>query len=342
MKKSTAIISMLGCFFGGCILALAVVAGIFLHLGRNAAPSKQPGALRKANEVYQLLDACYIGDDMDDTFLGDCVADAMVYATGDQWSYYISADEYDTHMEQMNNAYVGIGVTVQQVEDGSLRVMQVVPGGPADAAGILIGDQFVRVDGEDCSGLDVTELRSLVRGEEGSTITLVLLREGKELELTLTRESVETEVVRYTLMDDVGYIAIYNFDATAGAKTIAAIQDLQLQGAKSLLFDVRDNPGGMKNELLEVLDYLLPEGVLFRSQDYRGKVEVDRSDAACVSLPMAVLINQNSYSAAEFFAAALSEYGVAKTVGMQTCGKGYFQVTMPLSDGSAINLSVGE
>ena len=137
------------------------------------------------------------------------------------------------------------------------------------------------------------------------------------------------------MLGDVGYIAVYNFDETSAAKTIEAIERVRAQGARALLFDVRYNPGGLKSELLRVLDYLLPEGDLFRSEDYQGNVRVDVSVAACVDLPMAVLVNQDSYSAAEFFAAALSEYGAAKTVGTRTCGKGYFQTTKPLSDGSA-------
>lgn len=188
----------------------------------------------------------------------------------------------------------------------------------------------------------MTELRNLVRGDEGTSVHITLLRDGELLDFDIVRASVQTEVVSDRMIGDVGYIAIYNFDATCAQKSIEAVERLRAQGAKALLFDVRYNPGGLKNELLKLLDYLLPEGDLFRSQDYLGRENVDKSDAACVDLPMAVLINQDSYSAAEFFAAALSEYGVAKTVGTQTCGKGYFQVTQTLSDGSAINLSIGK
>lgn len=340
MKKSIAIISMLACFLVGCGLTLLLTRLLPANVRTNA-DTQTPAVLQKAQEVYEVLDTCYIGD-MDETLMGDCVADALVYGTGDRWSYYISAEDYDAHMETMNNAYVGIGVAVQQTQDGQLVVTEVTPNGPADIAGVQPDDVFSEVDGVDCSTLCLSDLRKLVRGEVGSRIEVIFLRDGKEIEISMVRKNVETEVVRYALLDDVGYIAIYNFDATAGEKTIAAIQDLQLQGAKSLLFDVRYNPGGLKTEMLAVLDYLLPEGPLFRSQDYLGHVDVDQSDADCVELPMAVLINQDSYSAAEFFAAALSEYGVAKTVGSKTCGKGYFQVTIPLSDGSAINLSTGE
>ena len=137
-------------------------------------------------------------------------------------------------------------------------------------------------------------------------------------------------------------MTIENFDARCAEETIAAIKALQDQGATALIFDVRNNPGGYKREMVKVLDYLLPSGELFKSEDYRGSVEIDYSDADHVALPMAVLINGNSYSAAEFFAAALNDYDAAILVGEKTSGKGYFQSTFELGDGSAVNLSVGK
>ena len=332
MKKSTAIILMVLAFLVGSLLGICAMG----TLGRQDSP-----ALAKANEVYRVLDRFFIGE-VDEDLMCDTVAEAMVYATGDQWSYYISAEDYDEHMEQIQNAYVGIGISIREVEDGSLQVLSVTSNSPAEKGGMLPGDIFVAVNGEDCTAQTLTEVREKVRGEAGTDVTVTVLREEERIDITMTRASVEAEVVRAQMMGDTGYIAIFNFDATAADKTIAAIEELRAQGAKSLLFDVRFNPGGLKTELLALLDYLLPEGPIFRSEDYLGREEVDESDAACIEMPMAVLINQDSYSAAEFFAAALSEYGVAETVGSQTCGKGYFQVTRPLSDGSALNISVGK
>lgn len=335
MKKSTAAILLIFAFLAGSGLSICV-----MHT-RSAPSEPESPALAKAQEVYDVLDTYFIGE-VDEDIMCDTVSAAMVYATGDQWSYYISAEELDAHMEQLKNAYVGIGVSIRTLEDGSLQVIEVTPGGPASKGGILPGDIFVAVDGADCTEQSLAEVRGLVRGEEGTQVEITVLRDGEEIDIAMIRESVETEVVRARMLGDTGYIAIFNFDATAAEKTIAAVENLRMQGAKSLLFDVRFNPGGLKTELLAVLDYLLAEGPIFRSEDFLGRVDTDYSDAACVDMPMAVLINQDSYSAAEFFAAALSEYGVAKTVGTQTCGKGYFQVTHPLSDGSALNISVGK
>ncbi len=332
MKKSTAILFILYAFLAGCALTLCITYSV--------ATTDSP-AIRKAKEVYDALDTYYIGE-VDESVMCDTVAEAMVYATGDRWSYYISAADYDAYMEQVQNAYVGIGITIQQSEDGLLQVIEVVPGGSAFASGIQPEDTLIAVNGVDCTAMSITEVRNLVRGEEGTEITITVLRGETEMNFTMTRKSIEAQVVSAQMLGTVGYIAIYNFDATSAEKTIAAIEELRAHGASALVFDVRFNPGGLKSELVTILDYLLPEGVLFRSKDFMGREEIDTSDAACVELPMAVLINQDSYSAAEFFAAALSEYGAAKTVGTQTCGKGYFQVAKRLSDGSALNISVGK
>ena len=140
----------------------------------------------------------------------------------------------------------------------------------------------------------------------------------------------------------IGYVKIANFDTRCFDETSAAIDALLDDGAQALIFDVRNNGGGYKDELVKILDRLLPEGILFQSEDYSGTKQTDRSDAACIELPMAVLVNQDSYSAAEFFAAALQEYDWATVVGTKTCGKGNFQTAFTLSDGSMLNLSIGK
>jgi len=144
------------------------------------------------------------------------------------------------------------------------------------------------------------------------------------------------------LEDNIGLVTIVNFDARCFDESKAAIEQLLKEGATALIFDVRNNPGGYKDEMVKLLDYLLPEGVLFRSEDYRGKVQIDESGADHLDIPMAVLVNGYSYSAAEFFAAALMEYDAATVVGQKTYGKGYFQTTIYLNDGSAVGLSIGK
>lgn len=297
----------------------------------------------KLDELEQRITTCFI-EDVDAEKLEDAAADAMVTATGDRWSYYIPASEYQTYLEQSRNAYVGVGITIQKAEDGSgFEIVSVTAGGPAEEAGLKAKDVVTAIEGTSCRDMETTDARNLVRGEAGTQVQFTILREGKEQTVSVERRSIETPVVTYEMMENgYGYIRIENFESKCAKETIAAIDDLVAQGAKGLILDVRFNPGGYKDELVKVLDHLLPEGVLFQSVDYKGKESQDLSDADCVKIPMAVLVNGDSYSAAEFFAAALQEYDWATVVGQQTCGKGYFQNTFPLSDGSAVALSVGK
>ena len=297
----------------------------------------------KLEQLADLIEARFIGE-ADRTVMEDAAAEAMVASLGDRWSYYIPANEYEAYREQMNNAYVGIGITIRATEDGSgLEVLKVNEGGPAEEAGMLAGDLIVEIEGQDIRGMSASGARELVRGQEGTQVAITVLREGERIALSVTRKTVQTVVAEGKMLEgNVGLITIVNFDSRCASETIAAIEMLLDQGAEALLFDVRNNPGGYKHELVEILDYLLPEGPLFRSEDYTGAVLVDESDDAFLDIPMAVLVNEESYSAAEFFAAALREYEMATVIGTQTCGKGYFQTTIELADGSAVGLSVGK
>ncbi len=274
----------------------------------------------------------------------DAAAAAMVTATGDRWSYYIPADEYEAYREQMANAYVGVGITIQvtDTEEGFL-IIEVNPKGPAQEAGLLPGDLLIMVEGTDVRGMDSNEVRDLVKGKEGTFVDLTVLRQGEHRTFSTERLTVETEVAAYEMLEgNVGLITIANFDSRCAAESIAAIETLLADGAEKLIFDVRHNPGGYASELVQLLDYLLPEGDLFRTLRYDGAEDVDRSDGEFLDIPMAVLVNGSSYSAAEFFAAALSEYEAAVVIGEPTTGKGYFQETYQLTDGSAVALSVGK
>ena len=297
----------------------------------------------KLDQLQMVLDRYFI-EDVDKDKLTDAAASAMVEALDDEWSYYMNAKEYKEYKEYMSNSYVGVGITISIREDNQgFDIIEVTPGGPAEEAGIKAGDVLIGAGGQSLIGGTMDDSRSLIRGEEGTKVELTVLREAEELTFTVTRRQFETPVATYELLEDgIGLITIENFDQRCADETIAAIEALQEQGAMALIFDVRNNPGGYKDELVEVLDYLLPEGDLFRSVDYRGKEEVDKSDADHLDMPMAVLMNLQSYSAAEFFAAALSEYDVAVTVGEQTYGKGRFQTAIELGDGSAVNLSIGK
>ena len=344
MKKSQKIL-----FAVLCVLALIAMLGVTWMTSARVTSAKIYEMLEgmpvtnKTSEISAYLGKFFI-DDYDEQALSDAAAKAMVTATGDRWSYYLSASEYESYKETMENAYVGIGITIVVDEDaGGLRIESVTADSPAYKAGLQVGDIILEAEGQKTIDLGTTGTRDLVRGEEGTTVHLKVQRGDETFELDVLRESIKVDVATCRMLDGgIGYVKINNFDTRCFDETSACIDELLSQGAKALLFDVRFNGGGYKDEMVKILDKLLPEGVLFQSEDYAGKKQTDTSDRACIELPMAVLVNRDSYSAAEFFAAALQEYDWAKVVGEKTCGKGNFQTGFPLTDGSYLNISIGK
>lgn len=330
MKKLITVLSYLTTAMAACAVTLLVTIG------------KTPGST-KLDQVEYLIKNRFI-EEADMEKAEDAAATAMIDSLGDRWSYYLSAADYATHKEQVENAYVGIGITISPEENGQgFLILAVQKNSGAEAAGLLAGDIITGADSQDVRGMTTAQLRDIIRGKEGTSVSLEITRDSEVLRVQVTRMQILTEVVSYEMLENsIGLIAISNFDARCADETIAAIEALREQGAQALIFDVRNNPGGYATELVKVLDYLLPEGDLFRTLDYAGRETVDKSDASFLDMPIAVVCNEDSYSAAEFFPAAIQEYGAGTIVGMPTCGKGYFQYTYELSDGSAVGLSAGK
>lgn len=330
MKKLITVLSYLTTAMAACAVTLLVTIG------------KTPGST-KLDQVEYLIKNRFI-EEADMEKAEDAAATAMIDSLGDRWSYYLSAADYATHKEQVENAYVGIGITISPEENGQgFLILAVQKDSGAEAAGLLAGDIITGAESQDVRGITTAQLRDIIQGKEGTSVSLEITRDSEVLRVQVTRMQILTEVVSYEMLENsIGLIAISNFDARCADETIAAIEALREQGAQALIFDVRNNPGGYATELVKVLDYLLPEGDLFRTLDYAGRETVDKSDASYLDMPIAVVCNEDSYSAAEFFPAAIQEYGAGTIVGMPTCGKGYFQYTYELSDGSAVGLSAGK
>lgn len=330
MKKLITVLSYLTTAMAACAVTLLVTMG------------KTPGST-KLDQVEYLIKNRFI-EEADMEKAEDAAATAMIDSLGDRWSYYLSAADYATHKEQVENAYVGIGITISPEENSQgFLILAVQKDSGAEAAGLLAGDIITGAESQDVRGMTTAQLRDIIRGKEGTSVSLEITRDSEVLRVQVTRMQILTEVVSYEMLENsIGLIAISNFDARCADETIAAIEALREQGAQALIFDVRNNPGGYATELVKVLDYLLPEGDLFRTLDYAGRETVDKSDASFLDMPIAVVCNEDSYSAAEFFPAAIQEYGAGTIVGMPTCGKGYFQYTYELSDGSAVGLSAGK
>ena len=319
------------------LLVAALSAGtVWLVMERKLRENKP---YEKLLEAVRLIDENYIGE-VDTGTVIDGAIDGMMAGLGDRWSYYVSLDEMEEHMENVNNSYVGIGITVAKADGEGLVVQEVAAGGGAEEAGLVPGDMILAADGTSLLNMDLDAAKKLVKGAEGTSVVLTVQHEdGSQEDISVQRRLVETQTVTAELIGSVGYVTISNFNHGVAEHFIAAVDDLIAQGAQGLVFDVRFNGGGRLTELMDMLDYLLPEGLLFSSENNAGVESSVYSDADCIELPMAVLVNDNTYSAAEFFAEALREYEWAVVVGQHTTGKGYSQSTLYLSDGSAIVLS---
>ena len=271
----------------------------------------------------------------------DGAMNGMITALGDRWSYYLDPESYQEQQERRRNEYTGIGVTVSYEDEGGLRILAVTEGGPAQEAGLAAGELITAVDDQSLAGEARYEGAALIQGEAGTTVDLtVQAADGTERSVTVERRAIQENPVTYTLLDgNVGYVKLSNFYLRSAQEVEEAVADLQSQGAAALVFDMRNNGGGYLDELTEMLDFLLPEGPIFRMKDRAGNETVTESDADCVDLPMAVLVNQDTYSAAELFAAELQEKVGGYIVGVPTSGKGYSQQTYPLFNGGAVGLS---
>ncbi|MBQ9685280.1 MAG: PDZ domain-containing protein [Oscillospiraceae bacterium] len=291
-------------------------------------------------EIKDVVDEEFI-DEVDRDAMGASAAAAMISGLGDKWSYFMSPNEYKAYQLSSSNEYSGIGMAILKEDSGAFEVMSVNMDSPAAWAGLTAGMVITSVDGTDVTGLTLDEARTLIRSKLNGKFTLGVGRGGKEL-IEVDCTGVYQSSVSYRLEKTLaGYIQIANFEAGTADDAINAVEDLLNQGAIALCIDLRGNPGGLDTEVAKLLDYLLPNGVLFIQRDKNGHEKVTESDGMCIQLPMAVLINGETYGEAEVCAAALKEFQWATVIGEPTTGKTRTQETIDLSDGSAIRLSTG-
>jgi carboxyl-terminal processing protease len=286
----------------------------------------------------------YVGK-VDGAKVSQAALAAAVDALEDKWSLYLTPEQLEAYLESSSNAYAGIGISVVADEGtGGLAIQYVYPGSGAERAGVEVGDVVIAVDGEDITHLEFDEAVGKVRREIGESVLLRLIGAGgAQRDVEVEYAVILVSPVHFEMLEGgVGYIAIYNFEAHSADDFIAAVDALVVEGAKAFLFDVRNNGGGRAAELVRMLDYLLPEGEIFVGVTARGQEEIIYSDEHAVTRPAAVLVNEHSYSAAEYFAAVLREYNYAEVVGTQTTGKNRSQVTYLLPDGGALHISTGE
>ncbi len=291
-------------------------------------------------ESIVLINTQFVGE-YDGNVVADRAISGMVDALGDRWSYYLDQEAYKAQNQRRANSFVGVGVTVNYEREEGLLIVSVEPGGPAELGGLQPGEVIAAVDGQPAAGEARYEAAGWIQGEENTTVVLTVLSEdGTSRDVTLTRARISNHSVTWKLLGDgTAVITVKNFYTGCGQQGESAMEEAVAAGAERIVFDVRNNPGGYITELTYFLDAILPEGIIFRTTGPLGVEQKTESDSRCVELPMAVLVNESSYSAAEFFAAELQESDWAIIVGTETSGKGYSQITYPLLHGGALAIS---
>jgi carboxyl-terminal processing protease len=325
------------------VLAIVLTYGITMVVFKykQTKGDGEYSAADKLSEAVTVIERYYIGE-YDSNELTDAAIDAMIKSLNDRWSYYMTAKEFEAYTKESNNEYSGLGIIIEHIEGAGIKIISVYAKSPAGEAGIL-ADSIITAVGElDITNSSLEDVMSVIEEamKEGEVRLTVTQPDGTIKDFTLKPGLVETDPVSFEMLQNhIGLITISNFEAKCAEQAKSASDRLMAQGAEGLIFDLRNNPGGQLDELLPLLDYLLPEGKIFIRKNIDGTVEEDTSDASCIRLPMVVLVNEESYSAAEFFAAALRDYEWALIVGAKTTGKGYAQITLKLTDGSAIHIS---
>lgn len=303
---------------------------------------------RKLQEKYQRLSELdsfvqnnyyteYDNDELINTMLKGYIA-----GLGDRYSQYMTPEEYNALQTREAGKTVGIGVTVIQNEEGYPLIMEVQKNSPAESAGLKPEDVILSVDGEDILTMDYEEAINRIKGEENTKVTLTIRHDGEEKEVSIIRKSFDMITSGGEMLDGhIGYIYITNFRENTADQFLTVLNDLIGQGADALIFDVRDDGGGLLSALEKMLDPLLPEGEIATATYHGDKTEtVLKSDAEELNLPIAILVNGNTASAAELFSASLRDFKQAKLVGTQTFGKGIMQITTPVKGGGGLTLTV--
>jgi len=300
----------------------------------------------KLTFLEMLVDNYYL-EGVDPKVYADGIYKGFIGSLNDPYSTYYTAEEYKALMESSSGVYHGIGATVSQnVKTGVITIVKPFKTGPAYEAGLLPGDIIYMVEGEEVTGVDLTEVVSKMKGEEGTKVRISILREGetKPMEFTITRRQIEVPTIDYQMLEDnIGYIEISEFDEITVSQFKEAVDKLEAKGMKGLVIDVRNNPGGLLEAVCKMLDRLLPKGLLVYTEDkYGNRVEEKAEDSQKLKVPLAVIINGNSASASEIFAGAVQDYGIGTIVGTTSFGKGIVQKVIPLTDGTAVKLTISK
>lgn len=337
-------------FVGGIVGSAVLYCGVF-YVQHGSLPFTNESVAagewnQKTAVIEKLIDKNFI-DDVDEETLADGMYDGLLESLDDVYSDYYSAEEYQKYKELSQGKYTGIGLVMQQDPDTmEITVKQCYPNMPADLAGVQANDCIYMVDGQLASEMTVTELSEMIKYGDKDEVTLTIKREGEEelLEITVVLDTIEIPVVYDRILEDsIGYIQIAEFTDGTSNQFETAYQGMLEEKIEGLIIDLRTNPGGLLNAVCDTLEQILPEGMIVYTEDKYG----NRDEHTCkgktpIEIPLVILIDENSASASEIFAGAAKDHEIATLVGNTTFGKGIVQKLYPLSDGSAIKLTVSK
>lgn len=341
-----------GKFLKGFILGLLLMAvvsagGFYAYTagtglkGKKSLTSRE--TMEKINYLENLIDLYYLNGP-DRTKMEDGIYAGMVEGLEDPYSRYYTAEEYGALNEETQGRYEGIGVVMQQNEDGLVTFVRCYEGAPGEKAGLKAGDILYKVNDQEVTDMDLSTVAKKIKDPDINPVHLTLAREGESdyLELDIEKEEVKIPVVSHEMLDGhVGYLAVYEFTDVTFEQYQEAREDLERQGMEKLVIDLRDNPGGLLTSVCDVLGTILPKGLIVYTEDKYGKREEELCDGKTpIDIPLAVLVNENSASASEIFAGAVKDHKVGTIVGTTTYGKGVVQTIRDLGDGSALKLTV--
>lgn len=345
--------------FSAMVLIVLSVADVclkkgYLHIGINGDVYIQSDAVTdesgigseveaKLNAIDSVIDSFYF-EEVDDEKAKDSIYKAYLSSYGDKYTVYYTADEYKKLTETTNGTFSGIGAVCQISSEGGILLVDVYESGAGYKAGLRSGDRIIQVDGTDVTDMDLSSAVALVKGEKGTQVGLKIVRDGATSDYTVVRDEIEVQTVNYAITEDnIGYISVSQFENVTAKQFKAAIEDLKSEGAKGIIIDIRNNPGGLLTTVISMLKDILPNGLIVYTEDKDGnRKEYSDNDNEELDMPLAVLVNGNSASASEIFAGAIQDYGKGVIVGTQTFGKGIVQTIKPLTDGSAIKFTIAK
>lgn len=346
------------------MLSLLVIGALSLSLvGCDNSPNKKQSSDKKSDgdssfnmydekvedkvdEINAFIDY-YFYFDTDEAAQEEAIYDGIMAGLNDPYSVYYTEEEFADLMEENSGEYVGVGAVVTQDADKTVSIVRPIPGSPAEEVGLMAEDIVVQVDDVEINNQDLNSVVEMIRGEEGTSVHITIFRPSVNdyLEFDVTRRTVENVTVYAEILDDnIGYIQVQQFYENTDEEFEKAIEDMKSKNVKGIIVDVRDNPGGLLDSVVNMCDYIMDEGPIVTTKDKHGRIlqQFDSTDEESLDIPMVVLTNGNSASASEIFAGAMKDTGKAELVGTTTFGKGIVQSVLPLSDGTAIKLTVAK